>query len=61
MGMGLMRMGRVGGRNGWVEDGAVEDRYWLRLKDGVSDEEVLDHFMPTVVEEAVVLESMMNR
>ena len=49
MGMGLMRMGRVGGRNGWVEDGAVEDRYWLRLKDGVSDEEVLDHFMPTVV------------
>jgi hypothetical protein len=30
------------------------------LKDGVSGEEVLDHFMPTVVKEAVVLESMMN-
>ena len=35
MEIGLMRLGRVGGRNRWVEDRAVEDRYWLRLKMGL--------------------------
>jgi inosine-uridine nucleoside N-ribohydrolase len=28
------------GRNAWVEDGAVTNQHWLRLKDGVDNEEV---------------------
>ena len=28
------------GRNGWIEDERVANQHWLRLKDGVSNEEV---------------------
>jgi len=33
-------MGKVDGRNAWVADEAVKNQHWLRLKDGVSNEEV---------------------
>ena len=31
---------RADGRNGWIEDERVANQHWLRLKDGVSNEEV---------------------